>query len=175
MEPLVQMNKFEIVDMPGMNTLGFVVETNEEELKKGNAFLSLQKIDNIDSEQDGKIKKTFNVICAGEEKQLIVLLTLTKSKAILSTGELTKDGFKATEANIPLTYGTIFNQEGVEYKEIDYTPDMKRHFCIVDTQTGEEVKPSIFIDPITKTMKGSCKILPHRTYIVLELKYELEG
>jgi hypothetical protein len=173
MEPLVQINKFEIIDMPGMNTIGFVVEKNEEEYKRGNAFLSLQKIDSIDSEQDGKFKKTFNVICGGEDKQLIVLLTLTKSKAILSTGELTSDGFKATESNVPLSYGTIFNQDGIEYKEVDYNPDMKRHFSIVDTQTGEEVQPSVFMDPITNTIKGSCKILPHRVYIVLELRYEI--
>jgi len=173
MEPLVQMNKFEIVDMPGMNTIGFVVEKNEDEFKNGNAFLSLQKIDSVDSEQDGKFKKIFNVVSAGEEKQLIILLTLTKSKAILSTGELTKDGFEATESNVPLSYGTIFNQEGVEYKEIEYNPDMKRHFSIIDTQTGEEVQPSIFMDPVTNTIKGSCKILPHRAYIVLELKYQI--
>lgn len=171
MEPLIQMNKFEIIDMPGMNTIGFVVEKNEDEYRKGNVFLSLQKIDPIDSQQDGKFKKTFNVICGGEEKQLIVLLTLTKSKAILSTGELTREGFKATESNIPLSYGTIFNQSGVEYKEIEYNPNMKRHFSIVDTQTGEEVLPSVYMDSITNTIKGSCKILPNRAYIVLELKY----
>ncbi|MEG1363441.1 MAG: hypothetical protein RSC92_03295, partial [Clostridia bacterium] len=170
---LIQMNKFEIIDMQGMNTLGFVVEKNEEELKKGNAFLSLQKIEYTNSEQDGKFKKTFNVICGGEDKQLIVLLTLTKSKVILSTGELTKDGFKATESNIPLSYGTIFNTETIEYKEIEYNPDMKRHFCIIDTVTGEEVKPVVFIDNNTNTIKGTCKILPHRPYIVLELMYEL--
>lgn len=174
MEPLVKMNKFEVIDMPGMNTLAFVVEKNEQEFKKGNAFLSLQKIEAVISEQEGKLKKTFNVICAGEEEQLVVLLTLTKSKAILSTGELTKNGFKSTESNIPLSYGTIFNQDGIEYKEVDYNPDMKRHFCIIDTQTGDEVKPLIFMDPISNTIKGSCKILPHRAYIVLELKYEIE-
>ena len=31
MEPLIQMNTFEIMDMPGMNTIGFVVEKNEDE------------------------------------------------------------------------------------------------------------------------------------------------
>ena len=171
MEPLIQMNTFEIVDMPGMNTIGFVVEKNESEYSKGNAILSLQKLDHIDSEQDGKFKKIFNVICAGEDKQLIVLLTLTKSKAILSTGELTSEGFKATESNIPLNYGTIYNQNSVEYKEVPYSPDMKRNFCIIDTQTGEEVKPDIYMDTKTNKIKGKCKLLPNRAYVVLELKF----
>lgn len=174
MEPLIQMNKFEVIDMPGMTTLAFVVEKNEEEYKKGNALLSLQKIECIDTQIDGKIKKTFSVVKTDDNPQLIVLLTLTNSKAILSTGELTSEGFKITEANVPLSYGSIYNQTGVEYKEVEYTPDMKRHFSIIDTQTGEEVRPVLYTDEITGKIKGRCKILPNRPYIVLELRFEDE-
>lgn len=173
MEPLIQMNKFEVIDMPGMNTVAFVVEENIEEYKKGNAFLSLQKIEYLEVEEEGKIKKVFNVI-ADKDKKLIILLTLTKSKAILSTGELTSEGFKAVERNVPLNYGTIYNQEGVEYKEIPYTPDLKRHFSIIDSETGDEIRPTLYVDETTKTIKGRCKILPNRPYIVLELKFEEE-
>ena len=172
MEPLIEMNKFEVIDMPGMTTLAFVVEKNEEEYKKGNALLSLQKIECIDTQIDGKIKKTFSVVKTDDNPQLIVLLTLTNSKAILSTGELTSEGFKITEANVPLSYGSIYNQTGVEYKEVEYTPDMKRHFSIIDTQTGEEVRPVLYTDEITGKIKGRCKILPNRPYIVLELRFE---
>ena len=172
MEPIIQMKKFEIIDMPGMNTIAFLVEKNEQEYKKGNAFLSLQKIECIDTQQDGKIKKVFNVIKTGDENQLIVLLTLTNSKAILSTGELSEKGFMATETNVPLSYGTIFNQEGIEYKEIEYTPNMKRHFSIIDTQTGDEIKPVLYADEVSGEIKGRCKLLPNKPYIVLELRFE---
>ena len=172
MEPIVQMNKFEIIDMPGMNTVAFLVEKNETEKGKGNAYLSLQKIQCIDTQEDGKIKKVFNVIKNGKEAQLIVLLTLTNNKAILSTGELSDKGFMATETNVPLSYGTIYNQEGVEYKEIEYTPSMKRHFSIIDTQTGEEIKPVLYTDEVTGEIKGRCKLLPNKPYIVLELRFE---
>ena len=172
MEPIVQMNKFEIIDMPGMNTLAFLVEKNESEKNKGNAYLSLQKIQCIDTQEEGKIKKVFNVIKNGEDTQLIVLLTLTNNKAILSTGELSNKGFMATETNVPLSYGTIYNQEGVEYKEIEYTPNMKRHFSLIDTQTGEEIKPVLYTDEMTGEIKGRCKLLPNKPYIVLELRFE---
>lgn len=172
MEPLVQMNKLEIVDMPGMNTIAFVVEENTEEYKKGNAFLSLQKLDCSEATEDGKVKKVFNVIASSSDEQLIVLLTLTKAKAILSTGSLSNEGFKTVDTNIPLNYGTIYNQEGVEYKDVNYTPDFKRLFSIIDTQTGEEIKPVLYVDKETNTVKGKCKILPNRPYIVLELKLE---
>lgn len=174
MEPLIQMNKFEIIDMPGMTTLAFVVEKNEEMYGNGKPLLSLQKIESIDTTDNGRIKKSFNVIKTNDEPQLIVLLTLTNSKAVLSTGELTDKGFKATETNVPLSYGSIYNNEGVEYKEVEYTPNMKRHFSIIDTQSGEEIKPVLYNDEITGKVKGKCKLLPHRPYIVLELKFEDE-
>ncbi len=172
MEPIIQMNKFEIIDMPGMNTIAFLVEKNEQEYKNGNAYFSLQKLECIDTQENGRIKKVFNVIKTDDQNQLIVLLTLTNSKAILSTGELSSEGFRATETNIPLNYGTIYNQEGVEYKEVEYTPSMKRHFSIIDTQTGEEVKPILFKDEVSGKVKGRCKLLPNKPYIVLELKFE---
>ncbi len=173
MEPLIQMNKFEVIDMPGMNTIAFLVEKNEEEYKKGNALLSLQKIECIDVQEEGKVKKVFSVLKGDEERQLIVLLTLTNSKAILSTGELSDQGFSATETNVPLRYGSIYNQEGIEYKEVEFTPNMKRHFSIIDTQTGEEVRPVLYRDELSGEVKGRCKLLPHKPYIVLELKFEM--
>ena len=174
MEPLIQMNKFEVMDMPGMNTVAFLVEKNQDEYNKGGALLSLQKLDCIDIQEEGRIKKTFNVIKEDENPQLIILLTLTNSKAILSTGELSDEGFKSVETNVPLNYGTIYNQEGIEYKEIEYTPDMRRHFSIIDTQTGEEVKPVLYSDSVTGQIKGRCKLLPQKPYIVLELRFEIE-
>ena len=175
MEPLIQMNKFEVVDMPGMSTIAFLVEKNEEEYKRGNALLSLQKIECIDTNENGRIRKEFNLIRPNnDEKQLIVLLTLTNSKAILSTGELNSEGFRAIETNVPLSYGSLYNQEGVEYKEVEYTPNMKRTFSIIDTQTGEEVKPVLYTDPVTGKVKGKCKILPHKPYIVLVLRFDEE-
>lgn len=175
MEPLIQMNKFEVVDMPGMSTIAFLVEKNEEEYKRGNALLSLQKIECIDTNENGRIRKEFNLIRPNnDEKQLIVLLTLTNSKAILSTGELNSEGFRAIETNVPLSYGSLYNQEGVEYKEVEYTQNMKRTFSIIDTQTGEEVKPVLYTDPVTGKVKGKCKILPHKPYIVLELRFDEE-
>ena len=47
------MNKFEVIDMPGMNTIAFVVvEKNEDAKRTGGAILSLQKIEAIDSEEE---------------------------------------------------------------------------------------------------------------------------
>ncbi len=167
----IQMNRFEIVDLPGMQTIAFLVERNDEEYRKGNALFTLQKIESIGREEEGKLKKEFSVLSTNE-RQYVVLLTLTKSRAILSTGEITEDGFVSKDNAVPLSYGSVYNQEGVEYKEFTYTPSMKRQFAIIDTSIGEEVKPTLYVDNITNEVKGKCKILPLRPYIVLELRLD---
>ena len=173
MESLLQANKFEVIDMPGMNTLAFLIEKDYEAYAQGYALLSLEKIRSTEVEEEGKIKKIFNVFVDDEDEvDDIVLLILTDRKAFLSTGVLDNNGFRTEETNIPLSYGSIYNIEGVEYKEVNYTPDMKRNFAIIDSQTGEEVKPSFYKDEATGLIKGRCKIMPNRPYIVLEVRFE---
>lgn len=175
MNNLLQMNKFEVVDMPGMNTLAFLVEKDYEAYAQGYALLSLEKLRSVEVNENGQIKKIFNVLVEdNDDIDDIVLLTLTDKKAFLSTGILDRNGFRTEETNIPLNYGSIYNIEGIEYKEVNYTPDMKRNFSIIDSQTGEEVRPSLYKDELTGEIKGRCKILPNRPYIVLEVRLDEE-
>ena len=161
----IHTNKFEISDMPGMNTLAFLVE---EDTSANIPFYSLQKLEPVDVETDGKINKQFNVLADGKAQD-IVLLTLANKKAILSTGILDDNGFTSSEVNKSVSFGNIFNADGIEYKEFAYTPNMKRRFTIIDTVTCEEVKPMLYVDELTKEVKGRCKILPLRPYVVLEI------
>lgn len=165
----VQMSKFEIADMPGMNTLAFLVEESQSELAKMEIYYSLQQIDHIDREANGKVIKEFSVF-PNREEQNVVLVTLTSSKAILSTAVLSERGLNAAEDKLPLSYGSLYNDNSIQYKEFVYTPNMKRHFAIIDTSTSEEVRPVLYIDELTNEVKGKCKLLPLRPYVILEVK-----
>lgn len=166
----IQMNKFEIIDLPGMNTIAFLIEENHAVTEGSKPSISLEKLDSSESEVEGKVKKTFYVLPNGEEKQTVVLLTLTKNKALFNVGIVTEDGFEMSNDNVPLAYGTVYNQEGIEYKEFPYDPNSKRHFSIIDTETGEEIRPVLYIDQETKALKGKCKLLPMKPYVILEIK-----
>lgn len=172
MSSLLQMNKFEIVDMPGMNTLAFLIEKSYSDQNNEEETLTLEKIRSVEVQEQGQIKKIFNVLVdEPDDENDIVLLTLTDRKAYLSMGVLDQNGFRTEETNIPLSYGSIYNVEGIEYKEVSYTPDLRRSFSIIDSQTGEEVKPSLYKDGVTGEVKGRCKLMPNRPYIVLEVVY----
>lgn len=166
----VQMNKFEIVDMPGTHTLAFLVEELESEFGNSEMYYALQKLDYMNKENGGRITKEFSVVPDYDGVQDIVLLTLTKTKAILSTAILTDKGLKPTEDKLPLSYGSLYNDSQIEYKEFTYSPNMKRRFSIIDTSTCEEVKPVIFLDDVTGEVRGKCKLLPLRPYVILEIK-----
>ena len=56
MESLLQMNKFEVIDMPGMNTLAFLIEKDYDAYAQGYSLLSLEKIRSVEVEEEGKIK-----------------------------------------------------------------------------------------------------------------------
>lgn len=158
----MKVSNFEISDMPGTNTLAFQIQEDND-----TAFL--QKLEYTPKIVGGKNRKEFNVIEDNYSSD-IVLLTLAASKAILSVGEI-KDGTlipKDTETS--LSYGSMYNTEGVSYKEFTYTTNMKRRFVIVDTSTGEEVKPIVYMDGDTNEIKGKCKLLPLRPYVVIETK-----
>lgn len=161
----IQTNKFEITDIPGTNTLAFLVE---EDNSTNIPFYSLQKLESTNVQNNGKVSKEFSVIDEGKSQD-VVLLTLANKKAILSAGILDKNGFTPSEVSKNINYGSIFNMDGIEYKEFNYTQNMKRRFTIVDTATCEEVTPLLYIDEQTKAVKGRCKILPMRTYVVLEI------
>lgn len=165
----IPMNKFEIVDLPGMKTVAFAIEKNNHQ---GEEALALQKIDAVEELENGKNKKTFYVLPNGESMQDIVLLTLAKNKAILNTGAITEEGFVTSDSAVPLNYGTIYSHEGAVSKEFAYTPNMKRIFSIVDAETGEEVKPVVYIDKDTNQLKGKCNLMPNKPYIALQVKLD---
>lgn len=164
------MNKFEIVDMPGMNTLAFLVEANESEVIRGEIYYSLQKLECIDKETDGRITKEFSVGNHSKGAQDIVLLTLANNRAILSTAVFDENGLIPTEDKLPLSYGSLYDDSNIQYKEFIYTQNLKRRFAIIDTTTCEEVKPALFRDELTGEIKGKCKLLPLRPYVILEIK-----
>jgi hypothetical protein len=67
-----------------------------------------------------------------------------------------------------MKFETLFNEEG-EYKEFAYTPNFKRPISIIDPETAEEVKPTVFIDENTNEIKGKCKLKPFKNYFAFRV------
>ena len=71
---------------------------------------------------------------------------------------------------MPFNFQTIYSEKPEEYKEVNYTPNLKRPISIIDIETTEEVKPTLYFDEKTNEVKGKCKLRPYKSYFVFEIR-----
>jgi hypothetical protein len=161
---------FSVFDKQGMNTLAFQINKN---MDNGVAVLSIEKLKSfIESVGEG-YRKTFffNPEPQDEEQKEIVFLTIKPGEAILNAGDF-KDGILRVgkkPGNIKYSSIKITGEES-EYREFQYTPNFKRPIAIIDPILGDEIKPVVFFDTNTNSIKARMKILPHKSYIAIEVE-----
>ena len=70
---------------------------------------------------------------------------------------------------MPIKFDTLYSEKE-EYKEFEYTPNLKRPISIIDPETTEEVKPVLYMDKTTNEVKGKCKLKPYKSYFAFEIR-----
>ena len=71
---------------------------------------------------------------------------------------------------MPFRYNKLYSEEPTELKEVQYTPNLKRAITIIDPDTAEEVKPTLYFDEKTNEVKGKCKLKPYKSYFAFEIR-----
>ena len=85
-------------------------------------------------------------------------------------GILNRNEVKISKRPVPIKFDTLYYEKETEYKEIQYTPDMRRPITIIDPETTEEVKPVLYYDKDTNEVKGKCKLRPYKPYFAFEIR-----
>ena len=70
----------------------------------------------------------------------------------------------------PFKFTTLYSEDDSEYKEFKYTPNLKRPISIIDPETTEEIKPTLYFDEKTNEVKGKCKLKPYKSYFAFEIR-----
>ena len=70
---------------------------------------------------------------------------------------------------MPIKCQTIYNEKETEYRDVEYTPNLRRPISIIDPETTEEIKPVLYFDEETKEVKGKCKLKPFKNYFAFEI------
>lgn len=160
---------FSVLDSQGMNTLAFQINTSVEQ---GETVFSIEKLKSF-IEQAGKgYRKTFffNPEPQQDEGKSIIFLTLKPGEAILNGGEFYNGSLTVGKKPGAIKYSSIKIQgEEDEYREFSYSPNFKRPITIIDPILGDEVKPIVFFDTNSNQIKAKIKLLPHKSYIALEV------
>ena len=115
-------------------------------------------------------KKTFYVEDPQKDGNQLIILSFGEDKVIINNGILLGDEVKITKKPTPFKFDTIYSEKPMEYKEFQYTPNLKRPISIIDPETTEEVKPVLYFDEKTNEVKGKCKLRPFKSYFAFEIR-----
>lgn len=170
MEQIVKGKHFSITDPQGVKTVVYKLdETNVNEAKSGPKF-TIERLDCTEEIYGEKKKKTFYVNDPAPEGNSLIIMSFGKEKVVINVGLLEGNKVTIIKKPVPMKFKTLYNEVETEYKDVEYTPNLKRPISIIDPETAEEVKPVLYFDEETNEVKGKCKLKPFKNYFAFEIK-----
>ena len=161
---------FSITDPKGVKTVIYQVNKTEKEFLKEYPKYTVERLDSTEELVGDLSKKTFYVENPQKNVNQLVILSFGSEKVVINTGILLGDEVKITKKPTPFKFNTLYSEEKTEYKEFEYTPNLKRPISIIDPETTEEIKPRLYFDEKTNTVKGKCELKPYKSYFAFEIR-----
>ena len=166
----IQGKHFSITDPEGVKTVIYQINKTEKEFLKDSPKYTVERLDHTEEIIGNRNKTTFYVKDANKNGNQIVIVSFAKDKVVINSGILDDDEVKISKKPMPFNFQTIYSEKPEEYKEVNYTPNLKRPISIIDIETTEEVKPTLYFDEKTNEVKGKCKLRPYKSYFVFEIR-----
>ena len=169
-DDFIQGKHFSITDPQGVNTIIYQVNKTEKELAKNSFKYTIERLAYLAELVGEKKRKTFYVNEPDPEGSHLVILSFGHEKVVVNTGILEEERVRISKNPMPIKFSTIYNEKETEYKDVEYTPNLKRPISIIDPETTEEIKPVLYFDEETKEVKGKCKLKPFKNYFAFEVR-----
>ena len=166
----MQGKHFSITDPEGVKTVIYQVNKTEKEFLKEYPKYTVERLEHTEELVGNYNKKTFYVDEPQKEGNQLVILSFGADKVVINNGLLIGDEVKITKKPTPFKFETLYSGDQLEYKEFQYTPNLKRPISIIDPETTEEVKPVLYFDEKTNEVKGKCKLKPYKSYFAFEIR-----
>jgi hypothetical protein len=170
MEEFIQGKHFSITDPQGVSTVIYEVNKTEKELAKNSPKYTVERLDYTEELIGEKKKKTFYVNKPKADGNELVILSFAQEKVVVNVGLLEDNVVKISKKPIPMKFDTLYNEKETEYRDVEYTPNLKRPISIIDPETTEEIKPILYFDEETNEVKGKCKLKPFKNYFAFEVR-----
>lgn len=161
---------FSIIDSMNVNTIVYKLDETEKEYSKNTPKFTIERLDYTEEFVGDRKKKTFYVDEPNPNGNSLIILSFGKEKVVVNVGLLEDDKVSIIKKPMPISFRTLYNEKEFEYKEIEYTPNLKRPISIIDPETTEEVKPVLYFDEDTNEVKGKCKLKPFKNYFAFEIR-----
>ena len=159
---------FSITDPKDVNTIIYKVDKTEKKFKDSPKY-TVERLERLDELTGENTKRTFFVDNPSPEGERLVILSFAKERVVVNTGVLRDNEVKITKSPIPVKFNSLYSEE-TQYKEFNYTPNLKRPISIIDPETTEEIKPVLYFDEKTNEVEGKCKLKPYKSYFAFEIR-----
>jgi hypothetical protein len=163
---------FSITDPKGVNTVIYQIFKTKKEFLKEYPKYTLERLDFIEEIRGESRRKTFYVDEPHDEGDQIVILSFAKEKVVINSGLLIDDEVRISKNPGIFKFNTLYSEKEQEFKEFNYTPNIKRDICVIDPETTEELKPRLYFDEKENKVKGKCKLKPYKSYFAFEIREE---
>ncbi len=163
---------FSITDPKDVSTVIYKINKTEKEFLKDSPKYTVERLEFTEEFRGDLKKKTFFVDNPSEDQDQLVILSFGKERVVVNMALLNDDKISISKKPMPLKFNNIYSEEGTEYKDFRYTPNLKRPICIIDPETTEEIKPTLYFDENTNEVKGKCKLKPYKSYFAFEIRDE---
>ena len=164
----IQGKHFSITDPEGVNTVIYRINKTAKEYLNEYPKYTVERLLSSEELKGNLKRKTFFIDEPDYEEQLL-FLSFGKEKVVVNTGVLEDDKIRISKKPMPIKFDTLYFEKE-EYKEFQYTPNLKRPISIIDPETTEEVKPVLYMDEETNEVKGKCKLKPYKSYFAFEIR-----
>ena len=165
---------FSITDPEGVNTVIYQINKTPKEYLKEYPKYTVDRLDYTEELRGNMKRKTFYVDFPTHEDELLIL-SFAKDRVVVNTAIMADDKISISKKPMPLNCDSIYSEEEKEIKDFRYTPNLKRPICIIDPETTEEVKPTLYFDEKTNEVKGKCKLKPYKSYFAFEIRDKKEN
>lgn len=161
---------FSITDPENVNTVVYQLNETDKSIAKNAPKITLERLEYTTEYVGEKTRKTFYVDNPSPEGNSLIILSFGKEKVVVNVGLLEDNKVSIIKKPMPINFETLYNEKEFEYKEVSYTPNLKRPISIIDPETTEEVKPVLYFDEKTNEVKGKCKLKPFKNYFAFEIR-----
>lgn len=171
---MLQGKHFSITDPKGVSTVIYQINKTEKEFLKDYPKYTVERLDFTEELRQETKRKTFYIDEPQTEGNQLIILSFGKDNVVINTGILIGDEVRISKKPTPFKFNTLYSEEEKEFKEFNYTPNLKRDICVIDPETTEELKPRLYFDEEENKVKGRCKLKPYKSYFAFEVRSEEE-
>ena len=173
MNESLQGKHFSITDPKDVNTVIYQINKTQKEFLNESPKFTVERLDYIEEYRGDQKRKTFFVDNPSDDGNDLLFLSFGKEKIVVNSGVLEDNEVKISKKPMPVKFNTLYSEEGYEYKDVKYTPNLKRPITIIDPETTEEIKPNLYFDEKTNEVKGKCKLKPYKSYFAFEIREDV--